>query len=194
MEFFEKLKAKLRVRYVIWTVVYALVVCVLAWVVIITGFSADTHWKINMIPIPDFLISFSFILLGLLFCYIIFRNIRELFTNTEYKKVLEQVEKIGNADAVGEMLSSLEKDKLVKGGELRYNTQVIYYRQGTDVSVFSPLTVSNVRMEIVKVKHGEEYYVCIDYMTNVLRIQTNKKGAPLLMENLRKMMASLYAS
>lgn len=198
VDFFNKIKAKLKLKHLLWAIIFTLLAGLMVWLIISNGFSSDKDFQIGLrgfdfgIPIPNWLISCAFILMCLGFLYGVFDNIREFIKNTEFNKLICDAKAIGDINAIGELLSSLEKSKYNKGGDLRYNSQVVYYLKGTEVTIFSPLSIKNITTEIIKVKNTEENYVCVNYGRDVLKIKTSERNVLLLAEDMKRTLAVLY--
>ena len=195
MEFFDKIKRKLKVKNLIWTILFLVLACIFGFMAVSNGFSSDMEWQIGLrgtsggIPIPNWLLSCFFLLLVVIFLVSSFSFFRSFVNNTEFNKMLCVVEEIGNVEAIGSMLASMEKSKYTKGGDLRFNERIIFYMKGTDVTVVNPITIRTIKTEIVRSKSSEENYVCVCYGSNVLKIRTSKKNVLLLLEELRSTFA-----
>ena len=103
--------------------------------------------------------------------------------------MLHVVESMGNAEAIGTMLASMDKNKYAKGGDLRFNESIIFYMNGTEVTVIPPTTIRGIKTEIVGNKGSETNFVCVYYGKDVLKIKTGKKNVLLLLEEMRKTFA-----
>lgn len=195
MEFFNKIKSKLKVKNIIWTVLFIALACLFGFMAISNGFSSEMQWQIGVrgsnsgIPVPNWLISCFFVLMCIIFLGSAFLFLKSFIKNTEFNKMLHVVESMGNAEAIGTMLASMDKNKYAKGGDLRYNESIIFYMKGTDVTVIPPATIRGIRTEIVGNKGSEMNFVCVYYGKDVLKIKTSEKNVLLLLEEMRKTFA-----
>ena len=195
MEFFNKIKSKLKVKNIIWTVLFIALACLFGFMAISNGFSSEMQWQIGVrgsnsgIPVPNWLISCFFVLMCIIFLGSAFLFLKSFIKNTEFNKMLHVVESMGNAEAIGTMLASMDKNKYAKGGDLRYNESIIFYMKGTDVTVIPPATIRGIRTEIVGNKGSETNFVCVYYGKDVLKIKTSEKNVLLLLEEMRKTFA-----
>lgn len=195
MDFFNKIKSKLKVKNLIWTIVFVALACLFGIIAFSNGFSSDMQWQIgvrgsnNGIPVPNWLISCFLLLMCIIFIGSAFLFLKSFIKNTEFNKMIHVVESMGNAEAIGTMLASMDKNKYAKGGDLRYNESIIFYMKGTDVTVISPATIRGIRTEIVGNKGSETNFVCVYYGKDVLKIKTSEKNVLLLLEEMRKTFA-----
>lgn len=192
MEFFNKIKSKLKVKNIIWTVLFIALACLFGFMAISNGFSSELQWQIGVrgsnsgIPVPNWLISCFLLLMCIIFLGSAFLFLKSFIKNTEFNKMLHVVESMGNAEAIGTMLASMDKNKYAKGGDLRYNESIIFYMKGTEVTVIPPSTIRGIRTEIVGNKGSETNFVCVYYGKDVLKIKTSEKNVLLLLEEMRK--------
>lgn len=195
MEFFNKIKSKLKVKNFIWTILFIVLACLFGFMAISNGFSSEMQWQIGVrgsnsgIPVPNWLISCFFVLMCIIFIGSAFMFLKSFIKNTEFNKMLHVVESMGNAEAIGTMLASMDKNKYAKGGELRFNESIIFYMKGTDVTVIPPATIRGIRTEIVGNKGSETNFVCVYYGKDVLKIETSEKNVLPLLEEMRKTFA-----
>ncbi len=195
MEFFNKIKSKLKVKNLIWTIVFIALSSVFGLIAFSNGFSSELQWQIGVrgsnsgIPVPNWLISCFLLLMCIIFLGSAFLFLKSFIKNTEFNKMLHVVESMGNAEAIGTMLASMDKNKYAKGGDLRYNESIIFYMKGTDVTVIPPATIRGIRTEIVGNKGSETNFVCVYYGKDVLKIKTSEKNVLLLLEEMRKTFA-----
>lgn len=192
MEFFNKIKSKLKVKNLIWTIVFIALACLFGIIAFSNGFSSELQWQIGVrgsnsgIPVPNWLISCFLLLMCIIFLGSAFLFLKSFIKNTEFNKMLHVVESMGNAEAIGTMLASMDKNKYAKGGDLRYNESIIFYMKGTEVTVIPPATIRGIRTEIVGNKGSETNFVCVYYGKDVLKIKTSEKNVLLLLEEMRK--------
>jgi len=195
MEFFNKIKSKLKVKNFIWTIMFIVLACLFGFMAISNGFSSEMQWQIGVrgsnsgIPVPNWLISCFLLLMCIIFLGSAFLFLKSFIKNTEFNKMLHVVEGMGNAEAIGTMLASMDKNKYAKGGDLRYNESIIFYMKGTDVTVIPPATIRGIRTEIVGNKGSETNFVCVYYGKDVLKIKTSEKNVLLLLEEMRNTFA-----
>lgn len=195
MEFFNKIKSKLKVKNLIWTILFVALACVFGFIAISNGFSSEMQWQIGVrgsnsgIPVPNWLISCFLLLMCIIFIGSAFLFLKSFIKNTEFNKMLDVVESMGNAEAIGTMLASMDKNKYAKGGDLRFNESIIFYSKGTEVTVIPPATIRGIRTEIVGNKGSETNFVCVYYGKDVLKIKTSEKNVLLLLEEMRNTFA-----
>lgn len=195
MEFFNKIKSKLKVKNLIWTIVFIVLACLFGFIAFSNGFSSEMQWQIGVrgsnsgIPVPNWLISCFLLLMCIIFIGSAFLFLKSFIKNTEFNKMLHVVESMGNAEAIGTMLASMDKNKYAKGGDLRFNESIIFYSKGTEVTVIPPTTIRGIKTEIVGNKGSETNFVCVYYGKDVLKIKTSEKNVLLLLEDMRKTFA-----
>lgn len=192
MEFFNKIKSKLKVKNLIWTIAFIALACLFGIIAFSNGFSSELQWQIGVrgsnsgIPVPNWLISCFLLLMCIIFLGSAFLFLKSFIKNTEFNKMLHVVESMGNAEAIGTMLASMDKNKYAKGGDLRFNESIIFYMNGTEVTVIPPATIRGIKTEIVCNKGSETNFVCVYYGKDVLKIKTSEKNVLLLLEEMRK--------
>ncbi len=191
MDFFNKLRAKLKIKNLCSAILFLLLAALFSWIAISNGFSSETGWRIGIrgsrsgIPIPNWLISCFLLLLGLIFVVSAFLFLVSFVKDTEYKKMLQNVYAIGDADMIGTMIAAMKKSTYTKGGDLRFNERLVFYMKGTDVAVIPSASIRDIRTEIVSRKNSEENYVCIYHENDVLKIRTSEKNVLLLLEEMK---------
>lgn len=192
MVFFNKLRVKLKIKNLIRTILFIALAALFSWIAISNGFSYETGWRIGIrgigggIPVPNWLISCFLLLLGLLFVVSAFAFLVSFVKDTEYKKMLQNVCAIGDANVIGTMIAAMKKSTYTKGGDLRFNECLVFYMKGTDVAVIPSVNIQDVRTEIVSRKNSEENYVCIYHENDVLKIRTSEKNVLLLLEEMKR--------
>ena len=195
MEFFKKIKLKLKVKNLIWSMVFIALACLFGFMAVSNGFSSEMQWQIGLrgsnsgIPVPNWLISCFFVLMSIVFLGSAILFLKSFIKNTEFNKMLHVVESMGNAEEVGTMLASMDKNKYAKGGDLRFNKSIIFYMKGSDVTVVPPATIRGIKTEIVGNKNSETNFVCVYYGEDVLKIKTSEKNVLLLLEEMKKTFA-----
>ena len=195
MEFFKKIKLKLKVKNLIWSMVFIALACLFGFMAVSNGFSSEMQWQIGLrgsnsgIPVPNWLISCFFVLMSIVFLGSAILFLKSFIKNTEFNKMLHVVESMGNAEEVGTMLASMDKNKYAKGGDLRFNKSIIFYMKGSDVTVVPPATIRGIKTEIVGNKNSETNFVCVYYGKDVLKIKTSEKNVLLLLDEMRKTFA-----
>lgn len=182
MEFFKHIETKLKINNLMWGVTFA-IFCILAIVLSISiGFSSDSDMQIGLrgfaggLPIPNWLFSLFLIVISLVFLLGAFLNIKSFFRNEEYKALINSVANIGELDAVGKLLSSMEKDQHAKG-DLRYNQKILFYMIGTEITILKTDTINKLQKKVKQTSSGKEYTVSLYYEnTKTLDIRTTKKN------------------
>lgn len=193
MEFFSKIKFKLQMKNLLWTILFLVLTCIVIGIVVSTGFSWEVESGIGIrgfnfsIPIPNFIQSCFFSLFGVLLFIGVFVNVKALFHNPVFHQLIESAERLGNVDAIGNMLATIEKCPYNKGGELRYNDQIFFYLKDTMVALIPISVIDGIRIEKTKsVNNTEEFYVCVVYYNEILKITVDKKSLIPLAEDLQR--------
>lgn len=196
MEFFNKIKTKLKAKNLLWSLFFLVMGCGSGILGVSNGFSSDMEWQIGVrgsrggIPIPNWLISGFLVFMCALFIVFFFVFLKSVIKNAEFNKMLRSVEEIGDAESVGAMLAAMPKNKLAKGGDLRFNERILFYMKGTDATVIAPANIRGIRTEIVGNKGSETNYVCVYHGSGVLKITVSAKTVLPLLEEMRRMYAA----
>lgn len=192
MEFFNKIKLKLKTKNIIWTIILAAIGALGLFVAISNGFSSEIQWQIgfrgsrNGIPLPNWLVS-CFLILVFIGCILgAFSFLHSFIKNTEFNKMIDSIKSIGDVETIGKMLSSMDKNKYAKGGDLRFNESIIFYMKSTDVTAISTAAVREITTEFIgEKKHSQENFVCVYYENGVIKIHTSEKNVLPLLEEMR---------
>lgn len=191
MDFFNKLRVKLKIKNLIRASLFLVLAVLFSYIAVSNGFSSETGWRIGIrgtgggIPVPNWLISCFLLSLGLIFVVSMFLFLVSFVKDTEYKKMLQNVHAIGDANLIGTMIAAMKKSTYTKGGDLRFNEQLVFYMEGTDVAVIPSVSIRDIRAEIVSRKNAEENYVCIYHENDVLKIRTSEKHVLLLLGEMK---------
>lgn len=192
MDFFDKIKAKLKVKNLMCTILFIALACLFGLIAFSNGFSSELQWRFGIrgtnggIPIPNWLVSCFLLLLSCIFLLSAVMFLKSFVKNTEFNKMMQVVTGLGNAEVIGSMLASMPKSKYAKGGDLRFNENIIFYLKGTDVTVVPLAYIRGIKTEIVGNKNSETNYVCVFYGNDVLKIKTSEKTVLPLLEEMRK--------
>lgn len=197
MEFFGKVKIKLRVKNLLYSILFLFLVCGVALLIVYTGFSSEVEWRLGVrgsnsgIPVPNWALSVLFLILGIFLLVACIRYFCSFVKDTEYNKMLKEVEKIGNTNEIGLLLASIKKSPYPKSGDLRYCERLLYYAKGTDVKIVSPLSIGNIQTEIVGSNWGEDHYVCVCHGAEILKIRVSEKKVLDLRDDMRRVLMGL---
>lgn len=192
MEFFEKVRARLRVRNIFYVVLFLLLAALFVSVVIFTGFSSEATIQFSLggsgrgIPIPNWVISCMSSLMTFFMILAIVNTVKSIAKDTEYNVFLNNVFMIGDTEKIGSMLSSIEKSKLVKSGELRFNEQILFYMEGTNATIVSGRSIRDIRAESVAGKYSETHFISVYYNDKVLKIQAKEQKILPLLDEMRR--------
>lgn len=191
MEFFIRIRSKLRAKNLLWTVVFFAVGCSFAWVAITNGFSSEAGWRYGVvgsqhgIPVSNWVVSALMVLMTLIFGWLAISHFRSFLRNEEYQKLLAAAEALGNPEQIGQALAALPKCPYTKGGDLRYNGDFLFYMKDTKVYLQSTASIQDIRTRIASINRREENYVCIHCEYQALEIKTSEKNVIALLEDLK---------
>lgn len=188
MTFFNSVKRKINMRNIFSAIIYLIIVCVVIWEVFCIGFSNDINWKFMIgaigVPVPDWFVCGICIVVGTVCLFKCLKFIKLIIRNSEFNSLMVSVKKIGNADDIGDLLLSLPKNPYTKGGELKYNNQVLFYIKGTYVKIINPAFIKSIHPEY---SYNDGYNVGLLFENDSLKIKTNKKSIMLLAEDISKL-------
>ncbi len=192
MEFFDKLKSKLRRKNLLGALLCLLLSIGFAVGAFSIGFTSELEWQIGPrysqsgIPVPNWLLA-GLVALVAVFCFCVtIGQLHSLIMDSEYEKMMKKVQVLGDAKVIDSLIASMPKSKLAKGADLRFNAQILFCRQGTNVTVLASSEILAVRTEIVGARGSETNYVCVYYNGGILKIRTGKKTVLVLLEELRR--------
>ena len=188
MTFFNSVKIKIKMRNIFSAIIYLIIVCVGIWEVFCIGFSNDLNWEFMIgaieVPVPDWFVCGICIVVGTVCLFKCLKFIKLIIRNSEFNSLMVSVNKIGNADDIGDLLLSLPKNPYTKGGELKYNNQVLFYIKGTYVKIINPAFIKSIHPEY---SYNDGYNVGLLFENDSLKIKTNKKSIMLLAEDISKL-------
>lgn len=196
MEFFSKIKSKLRVKNLLLGLLYLAIACAMMYFAITNGFSSEVQWQFGVrgsdvgIPLPNWVVSGLLVLVAAIFAFVSFGCIKSFIKSTEYNKMLDSVRKIGEVDAVGAMIASMSKNPYTKGCDLRFNQNLLFCLQGTDVTVLAAADIKGIKAEVTKSGNAETHFLCVYHAAGVLKIRSSKKKILPLLDEMRKTFAS----
>ena len=176
--FFEGIKTKIRNKNIIRAIVGVLGVLIATWFAAMNGFSSESEWKFGIkfsdlgIPIPNWLVSCIIIVVGLIFLFLLVLSLKDLISNENYNKMLTDAKNIGELQFVENVLQNTPKSNLAKG-ELRCNNLLVFYMDGTDISLFPTKWITGIR----PLKSGDKSgscYVEIQYQGGSVKIETKE--------------------
>lgn len=195
--FFNSIKKKIRNKNILWSLISILVICFSAYFVMSNGFSSDTNWRYGFrfsdigIPLPNWLVSCLFIVLGLIFVYMLVSSVRDIFTNKTYNSVIESARLLGDVAFIDTTLESMQKSRFAKGGDLRYDNNLFFYMKGTEIHLFPIKSINNIQ-PIKKTGKSKEFYVEIHSQEKIIRIDTKEENLlPLANDILMHIKASM---
>ena len=192
MEFFNGIKWKLKLNNVLWMLISLAVITLFGLGIISNGFSSEVGWRIGIkgsdtgIPVPNWLISVGFIIIALIFVYLFLTSLKSFIKNTEFTKFIKSIERIGDVEQIGNMLSALPKSPYVKGGDLRYNNQLLFYMKGSDCKIIKTSEIKLITPQIRNQGNTKELVVNIITNNGPVSIIVKKNRSNLLAEDIAK--------
>lgn len=192
MEFFNRIKTKLKIKNLCWAILFLAIAVFAGWCGISNGFSSEMEWSIGLrgtdggIPVPNWLVSGFLLLIGVIMVASAFAYIKSFAKDTEYNKMLQTVQALGDVNMIGAMLTEMHKCDYAKGGDLRFNEQLVFYLKGTNATIIPGANILGIKTEIVSRKNGEDNYVCVYHGNDVLKIKTSEKNVLLLLEEMKR--------
>jgi len=197
MEFFGKIKTKIRVQSGLLSLLFIALAALFIFLGFMNGFSTEATMQIGPrgtdvgIPIPDWLLSSIFILLGGFFAFTAVTTLISAFKDKDYNKLIDQVKTVGDVAAVGNKLAGMEKNPFAKG-DLRCDPTVLFYMKGTDANVVNPAHIKAIRPEAQKVKNEVTYYVVIYCDNTKVSIKATKKTVEFLAQDIVARLSGTY--
>lgn len=190
MKFFNSVKTKIAVKNSLWSIVLLALAALIICNAFSMGFTSDTDWVIGIrgssggIPIPNWILSVFSIVISVIMFLGSAVLINNAVKSSEYKALLETVGAIGDVNVIGDILASLPKSSFNKGGELRYNPQLLFYMKGTDAAVIRTVDIKKIEPTIKRVNNSEEYYVDVITAARTVSIKTSKKNVTALAQDI----------
>ncbi len=190
MNFFNSIKMKMALKNSLWSILMLAMAVLIMCNAFSTGFSSDTDWAIGVrgssggIPIPNWVLSVLSIIVSVLMAFGSVMFFKNAVNSSEYKALLETVGAIGDVNVIGDILASLPKSSFNKGGELRYNPQLLFYMKGTDAVVIRTVDIKKIEPTIKRVNNSEEYYVTVITAARTVSIKTSKKNVTALAQDI----------
>ena len=200
MDFFNKIKSKIRTKNFIWAIVFMAVAIIFVIFAVSNGFSSDMQWKVgirgsrNGIPVSNWMVSCFDLFCSAVFIFISCFFLKSFIRNPEYEKMLSAVKEIGDINAIGTMLSEMPKSAFVKGADLRFNDKIFFYMKSTDVTVVAPYKIKHIGTKIERYNNSVSTFICVYYENQILKINIKEKNAMLLLEEMRKTYSFLQVS
>ena len=186
MAFFERIKSKLKWKNLMYFLLFLLPGFLMILFAFQTGFSWETNFRFRIgLPVPNWLLSGLLILFSLGFFYKSVVHLISFLCDAKYRALLQSIERIGDVATCGAILEAMEENPYANRGDLRFNEYIVFYMEGTDVTAFSPQSITAIRGEIERVKNVENTYVCIYYENKVLKISASDENAVELLKQLR---------
>lgn len=193
MEFFNKVRVKLKVRNLIWTFAFAVLTCLFGYRAILRGFPSGqtgVNQSNRGIPVPNWLRMGVFLLMCGIFFVSAFFFLKSAIQDTEYKKMLQAVASMGDVAAIGATLAAMAKSNYPKSGDLRFDERIIFYLDGTNVTVIPPASIREIKTGKKAGEYHEKNYVCVYYGNDILKIKTSIQNTLPLLEEMRKTFAA----
>ncbi len=183
MKFFDKIRKKLRNRNIFTAIMLVLFAVLLLWLSFFgIGFTRDVEWQVGPrhtnvgIAVPNWLLAGFFLVVALIPLFSAIYHIVDQVKQKDYNKMMDAARAMGDPEQIGTLLQSLSPSKLVIKGELRFNSQVLFYLAGTDVVLIPTKGVQNISTECRKRRNGKDYFLCLAYHdTKTLEIKTKGK-------------------
>lgn len=184
--FFESTKKKIRNRNILWSIFSVLMILLSIFVTVNTGFSADVNWQYGFrgidggIPIPNWLLSSLFVLMGLIFLRLLYSCMKDILKNVTYNELIKTAESIGDVCVIDETLRVIQKSELAKG-DLRYNDALFFYRNGTEVFL---LPTQSIKSVTPVTKSNKEFYVEVQSQDKCMKITVKKANLIPLVKDI----------
>lgn len=194
MEFFQKLQRKITWKNLGAGLIYTALLAVAVWVALSVGFSSELGWRIGPryarsgIPVPNWLVAVFMLVVGAFMLLGAFTSFRSAFIKDEYKKLMEQVGRIGNPDQIGRMLAGATASQQTAGGRLLLCSGLLFYMKGTEATLIRIQEIQDIRPAIQQSGNAKSYYLQVTYAGGQLKIQTKQKKLPVLAQEIQSMM------
>ena len=190
MEFFNKIKIKLKVRNLISAIVFFAFTSLFASIGILSlNFSSYFDVRIPIVDIdiliPYWVVSFLLILISIIPLWIMCPYLKSFFTNTEFNEMIQKVKEIGDAEGIGTMLSSISKSPYAKG-DLRFNEKIIFYMISTKITIVPAVNIRNIQAEIRQTEDSQETYIAVYHQNGKSEIITKEKKVFPLLEEMKR--------
>ena len=179
--FFQSVKKKIATKNILWSLLSVLLCVGAVALTISNGFSSETGWQVGPrgtnvgIPIPNWAVSCLYLILTAVFAYLFVYCMKDVITAGTYNKLLDAARAIGDVEQIDRLLTQTPKSDLAKG-ELRYNSTVLFYSKGTEVTLLAPKDIVTIQ-PIKREGKQTEYFVEITAKDGtILRIDTREKN------------------
>lgn len=180
MEFIKKIEKKLKRKYALYAISMIILSVLLFAGAIAGGFSSEKNTKIVLrgtdagVAVSDGFLSVFLIIGSIGFLVGAFCCLKAGINNKNFKLFVKKLEEIGDINVISEALSKTEKSKYAKNCELRYNSYVIFFMEGTDVTAINPKTIYSIKAQMVRDRNYIKPCVSIYYGNTVTHIETQK--------------------
>lgn len=181
MEFFDKIKSKLKFRDLFLTIISAILMIFFIVLSIMNGFSSDT-----ILFIPKWFISCIFLFAMVVVLIYGLLSLRSYIKGVRFNKILKVVSEIGDIDDIGKMLGSMKKSKYVKRGTLKFNEKIVFYMGRLNVIIIPAEKIRSIKAEIEGGKKGDDSHIRIVYGLNSLKIRTGKENNIALLKEMKE--------
>ncbi len=188
MEFFNRIRLKLKIRNLFWAFVSLLAITLFVFS-IVNSIKSGSGYFVGIInskvPIPLWLEICLFVLVGFFFFILFTTSIKSFMRNTEYNELIKTAEKLGNVEQIGETLSAISPSPYAKG-ELRYNSAYLFYRADSNVYLIDAKSITAIENRVGANfrKTSGTYYVCVKTSTLEIPIRVKKKNIEKLKEDI----------
>ena len=166
MDFIKRARRKL-IRYnVVW-----LLCCLVGLCSVIIPVFLDGFWEDSTASVVCWLVWA--LVLGSIAIAVIIYLIKRLVSRN--RSLMEIFARLGNPDAIGREIAGIPRYYGTNGGELRFNTRILYYQKGSDCNVVLMEEIESV--EAVEDQSGEDpdYFVRVG-LTNGQTFDIHCKG------------------
>ena len=180
MEFFKRIRSKLKIRNLIWAVVSLFVIGLFVFSIVLDIKSGNGH-SVRLfstkIGIPVWLEVFFWILVILFFVILFITSIKSFLRDTEYNELLKTAESFGSIEHLGETLSEISPSPYAKG-ELRCNSAYLFYRIGSDVYLIDTRSITAIDHKVHRnmKRTVSTYYVCVKTVTSEIKIKVKRRN------------------
>ena len=179
--FFQSIKKKLRNKNIFWALLSLCLTALNVTFVVVNCFFTDSESRTPF----TWLSAIIMFLIAVASGYLFFVSVKDIITNQAFRELLHAAEKIGEVSEVEQMLEALPKSDLAKGGDLRYNDTLLFYRKDGDVALIPAKEITAV-LPVKTMQHSAAFYVEIQYCDKKVKINTREKDVAALAADITK--------
>ena len=164
MSFFDKIKKNLSVRrYLSFGALVLVGLAMIAFGIFLIAIdNKEEGIRVAVRGIESVGITFSYTVFGLIlgvggvvFCVIMIRQLlKELSEDNEYDKMMKKVKSAGDPDEIGNIIGALKKNPNPSKGDLRFNSEYLFYKNGTSLYFADKKDIAKVKPTSFKDKNG----------------------------------------